>query len=49
MAGGEERGDKKARHILDQFERMQWMFQTLFPKWNVDPREIFSPVPTLKG
>jgi len=29
--------DKQARHILDQFERMRWMFQTLFPKSNVDP------------
>jgi len=29
--------DKQARHILDQFERMRWMFQTLFPKANVDP------------
>ncbi len=32
-------GDKQARHILDQFERMRWMFQTLFPKANVDPVE----------
>jgi tetratricopeptide (TPR) repeat protein len=29
--------EKQARHILDQFERMRWMFQTLFPKTNVDP------------
>jgi hypothetical protein len=29
--------EKQARHILDQFERMRWMFQTLFPKLNVDP------------
>jgi len=29
--------EKQARHILDQFERMRWMFQTLFPKANVDP------------
>jgi len=29
--------DKQARHILDQFERMRWMFQTLFPKAKVDP------------
>ncbi len=29
--------EKQARHILDQFERMRWMFQTLFPKINVDP------------
>ncbi len=30
-------GEKQARHILDNFERMRWMFQTLFPKANVDP------------
>ena len=29
--------DKQARHILDQFERMRWLFQTLFPKFKVDP------------
>jgi tetratricopeptide (TPR) repeat protein len=29
--------DKQGRHILDQFERMRWLFQTLFPKINVDP------------
>jgi tetratricopeptide (TPR) repeat protein len=29
--------EKEARHILDNFERMRWMFQTLFPKTNVDP------------
>lgn len=30
-------GEKQARHIVDNFERMRWMFQTLFPKANVDP------------
>jgi tetratricopeptide (TPR) repeat protein len=30
-------GEKQARHVLDNFERMRWMFQTLFPKTNVDP------------
>jgi hypothetical protein len=30
-------GEKQARHILENFERMRWMFQTLFPKSNVDP------------
>lgn len=30
-------GEKQGRHILDQFERMRWMFKTLFPKLNVDP------------
>jgi len=29
--------DKQARHILDQFERMRWMFHTLFPNSRVDP------------
>ena len=29
--------EKSGRHILDQFERMRWMFQTLFPKADVDP------------
>jgi tetratricopeptide (TPR) repeat protein len=29
--------EKEARHIADQFERMRWMFHTLFPKTNVDP------------
>ncbi|MGA9060190.1 MAG: tetratricopeptide repeat protein [Terracidiphilus sp.] len=32
-------GEKQGRHILDQFERMRWVFQTLFPKANVDPAE----------
>ena len=27
----------EGRHIADQFERMRWVFQTLFPKSNVDP------------
>ena len=33
--------EKQARHILDQFERMRWVFQALFPNFNVDP---VSPV-----
>jgi thioredoxin-like negative regulator of GroEL len=36
--------EKQARHIADQFERMRWMFQTLFPKINVDP---VSPIVVL--
>jgi tetratricopeptide (TPR) repeat protein len=36
--------EKQARHIVDQFERMRWMFQTLFPKSNVDP---VSPIVVL--
>jgi tetratricopeptide (TPR) repeat protein len=32
--------EKQGRHIADQFERMRWVFQTLFPRLNVDP-----PVP----
>jgi tetratricopeptide (TPR) repeat protein len=30
-------GDTEARRIADQFERMRWMFQNLFPKAKVDP------------
>jgi Tfp pilus assembly protein PilF len=30
-------GDKQGRHVLDQFERMRWIFQTLFPHASVDP------------
>jgi Tfp pilus assembly protein PilF len=29
--------DKQGIHVLDQFERMRWVFQTLFPNANVDP------------
>jgi len=29
--------DKQGRHILDQFERMRWLFQILLPKSKVDP------------
>jgi Tfp pilus assembly protein PilF len=29
--------DKQGRHILDQLERMRWMFHAAFPKANVDP------------
>jgi Tfp pilus assembly protein PilF len=29
--------EKQGRQIVDQFERMRWMFQILFPKVNVDP------------
>lgn len=30
-------GEKQGRHVIDQFERMRWVFQELFPKMNVDP------------
>jgi hypothetical protein len=30
---------KQGRQVVDQFERMRWMFHTLFPKVNVDPAE----------
>jgi Tfp pilus assembly protein PilF len=30
-------GEKEGRHVADQFERMRWVFQTLFPHSNVDP------------
>lgn len=29
--------EKQARRVLDQFERMRWVFQTLFPAMNSDP------------
>jgi hypothetical protein len=32
-------GEKQARHVLDQLERMRWVFQKLFPNINVDPAE----------
>ncbi len=32
-------GEKQGRHVADQFERMRWVFQTLYPKANVDPAE----------
>jgi Protein of unknown function (DUF1570). len=32
-------GEKQGRHTLDQFERMRWLFQTLFASANVDPAE----------
>jgi tetratricopeptide (TPR) repeat protein len=28
---------KEGRHILDQFERIRWVFTKLFPRLNVDP------------
>jgi tetratricopeptide (TPR) repeat protein len=31
--------EKQGRHLVDQFERMRWVFQTLFPKVNTDPAE----------
>lgn len=30
-------GDRRGRQLLDQFERMRWVFQALHPKANVDP------------
>jgi tetratricopeptide (TPR) repeat protein len=32
-------GEKQARHVVAQLERMRWVFQTLYPKANVDPPE----------
>lgn len=31
--------EKQARQILDQFERMRWVFRALFPLANVDPAQ----------
>ncbi|MBB6142545.1 Tfp pilus assembly protein PilF [Silvibacterium bohemicum] len=36
--------EKRGRQLLDQFERMRWVFQTMFPKSNVDP---VSPITIL--
>jgi len=30
-------GEKQGIHVLDQFERMRWIFHTLFPTNHVDP------------
>lgn len=30
-------GEREGRHLLDQFERMRWLFKTLFPKIDADP------------
>lgn len=30
-------GEKQGRHVADQFERMRWAFQALFPHMQVDP------------
>jgi Tfp pilus assembly protein PilF len=32
-------GEKQGRHIADQFDRMRWLFQALYPTANVDPAE----------
>ncbi|MDR3739792.1 MAG: DUF1570 domain-containing protein [Terracidiphilus sp.] len=32
-------GDRQGREILDNFEHMRWMFQTLFPTLRIDPAE----------
>ncbi|HEX4310342.1 MAG TPA: hypothetical protein VHZ25_09965 [Acidobacteriaceae bacterium] len=37
-------GDKQARHIADQFERMRWVFKTLFPRSNVDPAAAITVI-----
>lgn len=29
--------EKQGRHLVDQFERMRWVFHTLFPKVETDP------------
>ena len=32
-------GDRQARSLLDQFERIRWMFRSLFPESQADPVE----------
>ena len=38
--------ENQGRQVLDQFERMRWMFQTLFPKANVDPADPIQVIAT---
>ena len=37
-------GEKQGRHLAGQFERMRWVFQTLFPTANADPAEPMTVV-----
>ncbi|HEY1805339.1 MAG TPA: tetratricopeptide repeat protein [Terracidiphilus sp.] len=37
-------GEKQGRHLAGQFERMRWVFQTLFPNANADPAEPMTVV-----
>ena len=39
-------GEKRGRHVLDQFERMRWVFHTLFPRINADPAAPIEVVAT---
>jgi tetratricopeptide (TPR) repeat protein len=41
--------EKQARRILDNFERMRWVFQTLFPKANADPADPIVVVGAKNG
>jgi tetratricopeptide (TPR) repeat protein len=41
--------EKQARRVLDQFERMRWVFQTLFPKANADPADPIVVVAAKNG
>jgi tetratricopeptide (TPR) repeat protein len=34
-----DENEKQGRQVIDQFERMRWVFHTLFPKANVDPAQ----------
>jgi tetratricopeptide (TPR) repeat protein len=34
-------GESEGRHVLDQFERMRWVYQKIFPRTNVD---LVSPI-----
>jgi cytochrome c-type biogenesis protein CcmH/NrfG len=38
--------EKQGIHVLDQFERMRWIFQTLFPSANVDPTAPITVIAT---
>ena len=41
--------DKQGRRILDQFERMRWLFQTMFPAFKVDPPQPILVIAVRNG
>jgi hypothetical protein len=42
-------GEKQGRHILDQFERMRWVFHTMFPTMNTDPSNPIEVIAAKNG
>ena len=41
--------EKQARRVLDNFERMRWVFQSLFPKANADPADPIVVIAAKNG